>query len=116
MPEIGQVSREQASALAGLAPYDDDSGERQGQRHIAGGRERLRRALYTAAFAASFRWNDQLKRRYHCLIGAGKPHKVALVACARKLLIYANAVVARGTPWCAKPATRPLSEPFLCST
>jgi transposase len=104
LPEIGRVSREEAAALAGLAPWDDDSGERQGQRHIAGGRERLRHALYTAAFAASFHWNDQLKRRYQRLLAAGKPHKVALVACARKLLIYANAVVQRGTPWHAKPA------------
>ncbi len=107
LPEIGQLSREQASALAGLAPYDDDSGERQGRRHIAGGRERLRHALYTAAFAAAFHWNDQLKRCYRRLILAGKPHKVALVACARKLLIYANTVVARGTPWCANPAGAP---------
>ena len=49
MPEIGKLSREQVAALAGLAPYDDDSGERNGARHIAGGRKRLRRALYTAA-------------------------------------------------------------------
>lgn len=117
MPEIGRVSREEAAALAGLAPYDDDSGERQGQRHIDGGRERLRHALYTAAFAASFHWNDPLKQRYRRLIAAGKRHKVALVACARKLLIYANAVVARGTPWRARPAATPSrSEQFLCST
>ena len=57
MPEIGKITREQAAALAGLAPYDDDSGERVGGRHIAGGRERLRRALYSAALPASFRWN-----------------------------------------------------------
>ena len=55
MPEIGQLTREQAAALAGLAPYDDDSGKHVGARHIDGGRERLRRALYTAALPASFR-------------------------------------------------------------
>src|SRR5712691_9709414 len=55
-------------------------------------------------FAAAFHWNDQLKRCYRRLILAGKAHKVALVACARKLLIYANTVVARGTPWCANHA------------
>jgi transposase len=104
MPEIGRVSREEAAALAGLAPYDDDSGERVGTRHIDGGRQRLRRALYTAALAAAFHWNDQLKALYQRLIAAGKPHKVALIACARKLLIYANTVVQRGTPWRAKPA------------
>src|SRR5258705_1331529 len=64
MPEIGQLTREQAAALAGLAPYDDDSGKHVGVRHIDGGRERLRRALYTAALPASFRWNPQLITLY----------------------------------------------------
>lgn len=99
MPEIGQVSREQAAALAGLAPYDDDSGDRSGARHIDGGRERLRHALYAAALAASFRWNPQLMTLYQRLIAAGKGHKRALIACARKLLVFINAVVARGSPW-----------------
>jgi len=99
MPEIGQLTREQAAALAGLAPYDDDSGEYVGARHIDGGRERLRRALYTAALPASFRWNPQLITLYKRLISAGKGHKRALIACARKLLIFVNTVVARGTPW-----------------
>jgi transposase len=99
MPEIGQMTREQAAALAGLAPYDDDSGEQVGTRHIEGGRQRLRRALYAAALAASFRWNKQLISLYQRLIAAGKGHKRALVACARKILIFANTIVARGTPW-----------------
>ncbi|WP_224741372.1 transposase [Bradyrhizobium sp. 2S1] len=99
MPEIGQVSREQAAALAGLAPYDDDSGEHIGARHIIGGRKRLREALYAAALAASFRWNPQLMALYKRLIAAGKGHKRALIACARKLLIFINTVVARATPW-----------------
>lgn len=99
MPEIGQISREQAAALAGLAPYDDDSGDHAGARHIDGGRKRLREALYGAALAASFRWNPQLIVLYKRLIAAGKGHKRALIACARKLLIFINAVVARGTPW-----------------
>ena len=99
MPEIGRISREQAAALAGLAPYDADSGDRRGVRHIAGGRERLRNSLYAAALAAAFRWNAELIDLYNRLRAAGKEHKVALTACARKLLIFANAVVARGTPW-----------------
>ena len=99
MPEIGQIDRAQVAALAGLAPYDDDSGEQVGVRHIQGGRERLRHALYAAALAASFRWNPQLIALYRRLIAAGKGHKRALVACARKLLIFVNTVVARGTPW-----------------
>jgi transposase len=102
MPEIGKIDREEAAALAGLAPYDDDSGDQIGSRHIAGGRERLRTSLYSAALAAAFHWNAELIDIYKRLTAAGKPHKVALVACARKLLIYANTVVARGTPWINK--------------
>jgi transposase len=104
MPEIGRLSREQAAALAGLAPYDDDSGDQVGARHIDGGRQRLRKSLYAAALAAAFHWNPQLNVIYRRLIAAGKPHKVALIACARKLLIYANSVVERGTPWTEQPA------------
>ena len=107
MPEIGQISREQAAALAGLAPYDDDSGKHIGARHIDGGRKRLRHALYAAALAASFRWNPQLMALYKRLIAAGKGHKRALIACARKLLIFINTVVARGTPWQADMSAAP---------
>lgn len=99
MPELGTLSREQAAALAGLAPFDDDSGKRHGARRIAGGRGRVRKSLYAAALPAAFQWNPALVDLYRRLIRAGKPHKVALVACARKLLIFANTVVARGTPW-----------------
>src|ERR1700674_1558688 len=106
MPEIGRISREQAAALAGLAPYDDDSSDRRGVRHIAGGRERLRNSLYAAALAAAFRWNAELIALYKLLTAAGKEHKVALTACARKLLTFANAVVARGTPWVSHAAAR----------
>ena len=103
MPEIGRISREQAAALAGVAPYDDDSGDFVGVRHIEGGRKRLRIALYCAALPASLRWNPQLIALYQRLIAAGKKHKRALIACARKLLIFANTVVARGTPWIPRP-------------
>jgi len=104
MPEIGSLSREEAAALAGLAPYDDDSGERHGQRHIQGGRQRLRNSLFAAALPAAYRWNPQLVALYRRLTANGKAHKLALIACARKLLIYANAVVARGSPWVLKSA------------
>jgi transposase len=103
MPEIGRISREQAAALAGVAPYDDDSGQLIGVRHIEGGRKRLRGALYCAALPASQRWNPQLIALYQRLRAAGKEHKRALIACARKLLVFANTVVARGTPWTAQP-------------
>lgn len=102
MPELGRVSREQAAALAGLAPFDDDSGTHRGQRHIAGGRGRLRRSLYAAALPASFRWNKALCEFYARLKARGKTHKAILVACARKLVVYANTVVQRGTPWAEK--------------
>jgi transposase len=84
---------------------DDDSGRHRGQRHIAGGRRRLRRSLFAAALPAAFRWNQALIALYARLTAAGKPHNLALVACARKLIIYANTVAQRGTPWTENPAT-----------
>ena len=105
LPELGSLSREQAAALAGLAPFDHDSGTHRGQRRIASGRARLRRSLYAAALPAAFRWNPALIALYRRLKERGKPHKLALVACARKLLVYANTVIARGTPWMTKSAT-----------
>lgn len=104
MPELGDISREQAAALAGLAPFVQQSGHWAGQAHIAGGRSRLRRSLYAAALPAAFRWNPALKTLYERLVKRGKAHTVALVACARKLLVFANAVLARGTPWTETPA------------
>jgi transposase len=105
MPELGRISREQAAALAGLAPFDADSGNHKGQRHIAGGRSRLRRSLFAAALPAAFRWNDALVQFYRRLLARGKAHNAALTACARKLIIYANTVVQRGTPWLKSPAS-----------
>lgn len=99
MPELGSISREQAAALIGLAPFDHDSGKHHGRRHIAGGRARPRQALYAAALPAAYRWNRQLMALYARLTAAGKPHKLALVACARKLVIFANTVLQRGQPW-----------------
>ena len=104
MPELGRISREEAAALAGLAPFDDDSGQHKGQRHIAGGRGRLRRSLFAAALPAAFHWNKALVALYARLKARGKAHNSALIACARKLLIYANTVVQRGTPWTEKVA------------
>jgi transposase len=104
MPELGRLTRQAIASLAGLAPFDNDSGQRRGARHIAGGRARPRKSLYAAALPAAMRWNPQLVAIYKRLTANGKPHKVALIACARKLLIYANAVLQRGTPWRDKPA------------
>ena len=98
-----RVTREEVAALAGLAPYDNDSCSQISARHIKGGRKRLRGRLYSAALPASFRWNAQLIALYQRLIAKGKSHKTALIACARKLLIFVNAVIARGEPWTEKP-------------
>jgi transposase len=99
MPELGQVSREEIAALAGLAPFVQQSGKHTGEAHIGGGRSRVRRALYIAALPGAFRWSPELKALYERLIARGKSHKCALTACARKLLIFANTVVERGRPW-----------------
>lgn len=99
MPELGQISREQAASLAGLAPFNNDSGKRRGERHIQGGRSRLRTSLYAAALPAAFRWNPALGQLYKRIRAKGKPHKLALVACARKLLTFVNSVLQRGQPW-----------------
>lgn len=99
MPELGRLDRAEIACLAGLAPFDHDSGRHAGKRRIAGGRGRVRRALFMAAFAASSRWNPALKDLYTRLRQNGKPHKQAVIACARKLLIFANTVLERQTPW-----------------
>jgi transposase len=104
MPEIGRISREQAAALVGVAPYDADSGGHAGLRHVEGGRARLRESLYAAALPAAFHWNPELIAIYKRLTAAGKPHKLALIACTRKLIIFVNTVVARGTPWVPREA------------
>lgn len=88
-PELGSLSRNQASALLGVAPFADDSGPRKGQRHIAGGRFRLRNALYMAALSCS-RFNPRLRDFYRRLRSAGKPTKVALTAVMRKLFQLLN--------------------------
>jgi len=99
MPELGRISREEAASLAGLAPFVHQSGKHKGETHIGGGRSRLRRSLFAAAVPASFRWNPALVALYTRLTRRGKPPTSALIACARKLLVFANTVLARGTPW-----------------
>ena len=104
--ELGQVSREEAAVRAGLAPFAHQSGKRQGETHIGGGRGRLRRSLYAAALPGAFCWKPTLKALYaRHMAPRGKTHKGAPVACARKLLVFANTVIAHGTPWVANPAS-----------
>ena len=89
MPELGTLSDPQAAALAGVAPFNRDSGQFRGKRHISGGRSAVRSALYMAALVAS-RHNPVLKPLYLRLLAAGKPKKLALTALMRKLILLAN--------------------------
>jgi transposase len=89
LPELGTLSRQTIAALAGLAPFNNDSGPRRGLRHIAGGRTIVRSALYMAAFSAS-RCNPILKPFFLRMRASGKPYKVAMIATARKLLTTLN--------------------------
>lgn len=99
MPELGQVSDEIAAALIGVAPYDDDSGKRRGERHIKGGRRWVRNAIYMPCVGAATQSNPVLKAYYQRLIAKGKEPKVALVACMRKLIIILNTMIARRQKW-----------------
>jgi transposase len=98
VPELGPLSRRQISALVGLAPFNRDSGQMRGKRTIFGGRSQVRRVLYMAALTA-IRFNEVIKRFYNRLVVAGKPKKVAIVACMRKLLTILNAMVRSGKSW-----------------
>lgn len=92
LPEIGQLNRRQAAALAGLAPFNRDSGKARGRRMIGGGRPDVRQAIYMAALVASAT-NPTFKAFYQRLRSAGKPGKVALTAVMRKLLIHLNCIM-----------------------
>ena len=99
LPELGKVSDEIATALIGLAPYDDDSGKRRGERHIKGGRRWVRNAVYMPCLSAATQHNPVLKAFYQRLIAKGKEPKVALVACMRKLIVILNTLIARRQKW-----------------
>lgn len=94
LPELGTLNRRTISALAGVAPMNCDSGTRTGRRMIRGGRPIVRKALYMGALVG-LRHNPHLKAHYASLVARGKPSKVALVACMRKLLIHLNSKMRR---------------------
>ena len=98
LPELGQLNRRQISALVGLAPYSKDSGRVCGKRAIWGGRAAVRSALYMAALTAT-RCNPVIRDFYQRLRHQGKPFKVAITACMRKLLVTLNTMVKNQTPW-----------------
>jgi transposase len=99
MPELGQVNDKIAAALVGIAPYDDDSGKRRGERHIKGGRRWIRNAIYMPCLGAATQNNPVAKAFYRRLIAKGKEPKVALVACMRKLICILNVMIARHQKW-----------------
>jgi transposase len=98
LPELGQLNRKQIAKLAGVAPLARDSGTLRGKRLIYGGRATLRATLYMAALVASRR-NPVIRAFYLRLLAAGKPKKLALTACMRKLLTILNAMARTQTPW-----------------
>jgi transposase len=98
LPELGEIGGKQLAALAGLAPFNDDSGKHSGERHCTGGRANVRSVLYMAALSAT-RAETPLKQKYVRLRAHGKPAKVALIACAHSLLTILNVMVARAELW-----------------
>jgi transposase len=102
-PEIGQLNRRQIAKLVGLAPLNNDSGKQRGQRHIWGGRSDARSVMYMATISAK-RCNPVIKDFAANLKSAGKPPKVVIVACMRKLLTIMNAMIKTNTPWNPKTA------------
>lgn len=108
LPELGSgtLTPKQLAALVGVAPFNRDSGPMRGKRAVWGGRGRVREALYMGALVAT-RFNPTIKEFYERLVGAGKPKKVALVACMRKLLTILNAILKHRTPWRSPHALAP---------
>ena len=101
----GELDRRAIAALVGLAPFNRDSGVMRGRRSIYGGRSHVRTMLYMAATTA-IRSNPVIRDFYQRLKSRGKPHKVAMVACMRKMLTILNAMVRQSTPW--TPEINPL--------
>jgi len=98
LPELGKLDSKKITALVGLAPFNCDSGQYRGRRRIWGGRSHVRKTLYMAAKSAK-RFNPQIKAFYDRLRDAGKPHKVAMTACMRKMLVTLNAMLKNKTYW-----------------
>lgn len=102
LPELGSLSRRQIAALVGVAPFNRDSGKLHGTRSIFGGRGAIRHVLYMAALSA-VRHNPVLAAAYARLRQAGKPPKLALTACMRRLIVILNTIVKTNTPWTLTP-------------
>lgn len=103
LPELGQLSQRAIASLAGVAPFDDDSGKRRGERHIAEGWAAVRKALYMAALVG--KWRNPVLAAFAARLAGTKP-KVIVVACMRKLLVIPNAMLRDETDW-TTPAASP---------
>jgi transposase len=110
LPELGKLGRRQIAKLVGVAPLADDSGARQGRRRTWGGRSQVRAVVYMAAIVA-MRHNPVIRAFYERLVAAGKPKKVAIVACMRKLLTILNAILRDQSMWNATRHLRPTAGP-----
>lgn len=110
LPELGTLGRRQISKLVGVAPLADDSGRRRGARRTWGGRAQVRAVLYMATTVA-MRHNQVIKAFYERLVATGKPKKVAIVACMRKLLTILNAMLRDNSPWDENRHPRALADP-----
>ena len=98
MPELGSISSKQASALVGVAPFNRESGSYKGQRKIKGGRYQIRTAMFMAMMSA-IQCNPVFKAKYEQLVADGKPKKVALIACVRKMIVILNSMLRDGVKW-----------------
>lgn len=107
LPELGRLSRREIAKLVGVAPLSRDSGTMRGRRFGQGGRASVRAALYMGAMVAA-RWNPAIRAFDQRLVTAGKPKKLALVACRRQLLTILNTMIRSGQPWIANYATAEL--------
>lgn len=103
LPELGYMTNKQASALVGVAPINRESGRYKGQRKIQGGRHQVRTVLYMAMMSA-IQSNPIFKEKYESLVEAGKPKKVAIIACVRKMIVILNSMVRDGVMWEAPKA------------
>jgi len=98
LPELGQLNRKEIAALVGVAPMNKESGNYKGKRRIRGGRANVRKVLFMAIMSA-MQSNPKIKRQYTAMKEAGKPPKVAMVACMRKLITILNMMVKTGQHW-----------------
>jgi transposase len=98
MPELGYMTNKQAAALVGVAPMNRESGRYSGQRKIRGGRSQIRTVMYMAMMSG-IQCNPIFKEKYHQMVADGKPKKVAIIACLRKMVVILNSMVRDGVMW-----------------